>query len=417
MPIGSSNFTRMAFGRETIYGQVPAISLREVPFTGESFQFSKQSIESSNINSFRQVLDNIQVGFDTSGGINIEMAPKVYDDLIAGVLWNEWGPATSVSVTCTVVAATRTYSVSTGTPFANLVPGQFVRIAGFTNQANNGVKKILSVAADDMSFVVVNNGTTLIGETTANVTVRGSMIRNGNTRQSFFWERTHTDLDPRQYFSFNGNLVNSFNLSAQASAIITGAFQFMGQTTAIYNDNAVGVANPNGNGDGTVGSGSKSASHITLAPLAFNGLNAVSHVGDVCINNIPVNSGVDAIYMNALDFTITNNLRGVKAIGYLGNVDVSPGKMAVTGSMKALFESDIMYRRYVNDEEFSLSISLLNENNEGYVFSWPRMTLSASSMNAGGQDQDLIEDAQWQALMESTTNTSVQIDRIYSTYA
>lgn len=416
MPISSSNFTSLGFGKETVYGEVPATSLRELHFTGESFGFTKQSIQSNNINSTRQVVDTVQTGFETQGGINIEMAPKVYDELMAGALWGTWGTATDTTITASVNPATRTYSAATGTPFTNLVAGQHVRITGFVNAVNNGVKKIAAVASPT-AFSVVDDDTTLVTESAvASVNVSGSMLRNGSVRSSYYFERTHNDLDPKQYFSFNGNLVNSFNLSAQASALITGAFQFMGKTSAIYNDDPVSADNPNGNGTGVVGSGSNSYNNVTLAPLAFNGLNAVSHVGDICINNIPVNAGADAIYMNALDFSVSNNLRGVKAIGFLGNVDVSPGQLAVTGALKALFAKDTMYRRYLSGEEFSLSYSVFDETGDGYVFSWPRVTISGENMSAGGKDQDLVEDAQWSALMDPATQTTMQIDRIYGTY-
>lgn len=417
MPISSSNFTSLAYRKEPSYGATPTTSLRETHFTGESFGFTKQSIQSNNINSTRQVVDTVQTGFETQGGINIEMAPKVYDDLIEGALWSNWGTATSATIAATLVPATRTLSVASGAPFVNLVVGQYIRITGFANAINNGVKKILKKAGDNNSLIFVDNGDTLIAESAvANVKVNGSMLRNGGVRQSFFFERTHNDLDPRQYFSFNGNLVNSMNVSAQASSLLTGSFQFMGQTSEIYNDGVESAENPNGNGTGIAGSGSKSFDHVTLAPTAFNGLNAVSHVGDICINDIPVNAGDDAIYMNGLDFTIANNLRGVKAIGFLGNVDVSPGQLAITGTVKALFASDVMYRRYLSGEEFSLSYAVLDENNEGYVFSWPRVTISASSMSAGSKDQDLVEDAQWSALMSAITNTTMQVDRLYSAY-
>ena len=121
--------------------------------------------------------------------------------------------------------------------------------------------------------------------------------------------------------------------------------------------------------------------------------------------------------MQSLDFNIANNLRGVKAIGVMGNVAVSPGQLLVTGNLNALFASDIMYRRYVSGEEFSLSYSVFDEDGDGYVFSFPRVVVSSSSMNAGGNDQDLVENMQWSAIMDAATETSVQIDAIYGAYA
>ena len=422
MAIGSSNFTSISYVEETSYGECPTAQFQEIPMTGESIQYSKSSITSNNISSSRQVSDNVQTSFEVSGGLNIEMAPKVYDDFIEGVMWNDWGTTTSESsLTITADQAGGTFTTSSGTPFADLAVGQFFRING--TDSNDGIYQIKTVTD---TVITVTDGFTLTDETdTSGVTVTGSMIRNPadgaeTVTHSYFIEKCHNDLDPRQYFSFDGMMVDSFSVNAQSAQILTGSFNFMGQDAAIYNDNAYDETdNPNGNGDGDAASGSKSDSAVAN-PITFNGLNAVSHVGDIRINDTNVNATGDTsgnIYFQGLDFTVSNNLRGVQAIGKMGNVDVSPGQLSVTGSLNALFADDTMYRRFLSGEEFSLSYAVLDENNEGYVFYFPRVTITQSDMSAGGNDQDLVENMQWSALMDSDTSTSIQIDRLYNSYS
>jgi len=441
MTIGSSNFTTLSYAEEDVEGTCPTATFQDIAMTGESFQFSKSSITSNNINTSRQVSDEVQTSFEVSGGLEIEISPGNYNDFIEGALWNDWKSAIEISTgteTVHVNAATGVLTASDDVSFDTIENGQYVMIRGFSDEENNGIFKVhdtatltgttLTLAPEAQDILT----TVLEGDAEAGISVTGQMIRNPATaalskRHSYFFERRHNDLDPIQYFSFSGCLVNSFSISASASSLLTGSFDFMGQTSEIYNDDAYDEdTNPNGvvGGGGSTYDGTKSNGNSFTAAEDFNGLNAVSHVGNVRINGVNVNtlasSGASGIYFQKIDFSVNNNLRGVQAIGQLGNVSVSPGQLVVEGSMDALFADDTMYRRFISGEEFSLSFEIIEEYTDttyaGYVFTLPRCTIKSSSMNAGGSDQDLVETMQFSALMDSTFNTSVQIDYIKNSY-
>jgi hypothetical protein len=234
-------------------------------------------------------------------------------------------------------------------------------------------------------------------------------------RHKYFFERQHGDLDPKQFFGFTGNLVNTFSLNGSAASLVTGSFDFMGVSASIYNEDAYdATTNPNGNGAGSIAS---YYGDTLNAALAFNGFSAVGHVKAIYLDGVNVNAADGGeIYIQSLDFTVNNNLRGIQAIGVLGNVAVNAGQLNVTGNLSAFFANDAMYRRFIDGDEFSLAYVLENENGDAYVFTFPRVAISTSSMNSGGGDQDLVENMQWTALYDSTTLTSIQIDRLYSAY-
>jgi len=198
------------------------------------------------------------------------------------------------------------------------------------------------------------------------------------------------------------------SLNAQSAALLTGSIDVMGSQSAIATATQV--------------SGSQ------LSALAFNGFNAVNHVKDVIVNgqNLNLVGGSNEQFMQGLDFSITNNLRGIKAIGHLANVDTAAGMLGVTGNINVFFADTAMYTLFVNQTEFGLSYSVVNENGDGYVFSFPRVTISNDSMSAGGQDQDIVENMQFTAMYDNTDQggsysengyqTSIQIDRFYSSY-
>jgi len=434
--IGSSNFTVMRYVEESDAdnpGYNAGDNLREIPMTGESFQFSSQFIESNNINSSRQVLDQIQTGYEVNGGLQIEFAPKVYDEFIQAALWADWqGTAKNTDYTVTIGAVsagvhggTITDDATGDTMDTGLVAGQwfYLRTKSGTPvaDANVGIYKAKTVVG---SVITIDESTPITtAEANKTCNICASMIRapkNGEAaymkRHKFFFERQHSDITPAQFFSYGGNLVNTFSIDGSSAALLTGSFDFIGEDAAIYNSAANNAdTNPNGNGAGSLADLNGDSK---LAALAFNGFNAVSHIKGIYLDGTNVNKSAGGdIYIQSLNFSINNALRGAQAMGYMGNVSVQAGKLGVTGNISSYFANDSMYRRFLNGDEFELAYVVEDENNDAYVFTFPRVVISTSSMNAGGNDQDLIENMEWRALYDSTYETSIQIDRLYSSYS
>jgi len=432
--IGSSNFTILRMGETALPDNSVPATIKEIPMTGESFQFSSQFISSQNINSSRQVMDNIQTGFDTSGGIQIEFAPKVYDLLLAGALWADWGTETKVTGSVSIVKATRVVTITGG--FTNIVEGQFFRIGkNITDTllaSDVGVYQVETRTSADSVIVKELNG---VSPFPADVTAKtchlsACMLRapkNGDPaimkRKEFCFEREHSDLTPQQFFAFTGNLVNSMSINAQSASLMTGSFDFIGKNSTIFNSGETGPIVQNGTSY-TVAAGSRATSHADADK--FNGFNAVSHIKQVILDGSNINEvgGTNSVYFQGIDFSLSNGVRGAQAIGVMGNVATMAGQLSVTGNISAYFANSFMYKKFLSGEEFPLSFSVFNEDGDGYVFSFPRVTISSSSMNAGGNDQDLVEEMQWSALYDNNDKgglsssegykTSIQIDRIYS---
>jgi len=435
--IGSSNFTILRMGSNApANDNTVTATVREIPMTGESFQFSSQFISSQNINSSRQVMENLQTGFDTSGGIQIEFAPKVFDDLISGAVWADWGTTTAFAGMVTIVKDTRT--VTAVGAFTNIVEGQFFKIRKSGTDtlplSGQGVFQVKTWVSNDSVVTYDING---VSPFFANVTgmtchLTGSMTRapkNGSAaimkRKEFCFEREHSDLNPRQFFAYTGNLVNSMSINAQSASLMTGSFDFIGKNSTIFNSDETGPAIEQNGTLYNVQAGSRATEH--LVPIKFNGFNAVSHIKQVILAGQNINAvGEDAddqVYFQGIDFSLSNGVRGAQAIGVMGNVSTMAGQLSVTGNMSAYFATSLMYKKFLSGEEFPLSFSVFNEDDEGYVFSFPRVAISSSSMNAGGNDQDLVEEMQWAAIYDNKNHgvgspdgyqTSIQIDRFYN---
>lgn len=434
MTIASSNFTSMAYAEETEYGVVPAAQFRPIPFTGESLQFTKDSIKSNNINPSRQVSDTIQTGFNVSGGIDIELAPKIFDEFIEGTLWARWSDPVAIDYddadewSWTASTKTLVLTVAEST-LEDVSAGDFVQIRNILDSDGsasgfNGINQVVSATTTTVVFKTAigfpSSDATHADYAGSTMKIRSSTIRNPSTsatatanRISYYFEKTLADTQDADNsnqpyrFGYDGCMINSWNVNAQASSILTSSFDFMGSESSGY-----------ANGTGPDGSKSNGA---YLTQVAANILNAVSHIKGVRINDEDVYEAAAKIYFQGLDFSIGNNLRGVQAISTMGNVDVLPGQFEVTGSMNAYFATNAMYNRFVNGDEFSIAYPVLNEDGEGYMFYFPRAAVSSSTMSASGNDQDLVEQMQWAAMMkdptdELTPSVSVVISRFYDDY-
>lgn len=404
--IATGSSVTLAYQEETAYGTLPSTgTFRFTPLTGESLTFSKDSITSNNINSTRQVSDVIQTGFNVSGGIEIELAGKTFDEMMEGALWNRWSTAVDEDFSTgelTVVAATRTITSTRGsapTLQTDLSTGQFIRISGMDDAGNNGVFQIESITSETVFIVLDPDSVLTNGSTGTSGRLAGSMLRNGSTSISYVFEKAFNDLTTPQYFYFLGCMVNALSLSMQSSSIVTGSFDFMGTTSSTYD------------------TGTESTGAI-VASVGNNILNAVSHIGGVRIDSA-LQSASD-IYFQGIDLSLANNLRGVQAIGTVGNITVSPGQLEATGTMNAYFSDPTMYGKFTGDTEFSLSYEIIDESGEGYVFSFPRVTITADDLPTSGNDSDIVENMTWSAMMSASTNIApsitMQIDRFYSDY-
>ena len=404
--IATGSSVTLAYQEETSYGELPESgTFRFTPLTGESLTFSKDSITSNNINSTRQVSDVIQTGFSVSGGIEIELAGKTFDEMMEGALWNRWSTSVDEDFSTgelTVVASTRTITSSRSsapTFQTDLSTGQFVRISGMADTENEGVFQIESITSQTVFRVLDPDSVLTDGASGTSGRLAASMIRNGSTPISYVFEKAFTDLATVQRFSFLGCMVNAFSLSMQSSSIVTGSFDFMGTTSETY------------------ATGTKSTTTID-ASVGNNILNAVSHIGGVRIDS-ELQSASD-IYFQGIDLSLSNNLRGVQAIGTVGNITVSPGQLEATGTMNVYFSDPSMYAKFTGDTEFSLSYEIIDGNGEGYVFSFPRVAITADDLPTSGNDSDIVENMTWSAMMSASTNIApsitLQIDRFYSDY-
>ena len=392
MTIGSSNRTALRRVAETTLGVIPSNpSFTDFRFTGEGINFAPNNVSSNEIRSDRQTSDLVQVGSDATGNVDFELSSAAYDSELEAVLLADSVVTVNMAsvITIAAVAAGNQFTDSAnGFITAGIVVGQWIRTSGFSNSGNNGYFRVNTVTAgaitvDDPSNVIVDEAAG------ATVTIVGNMIRNGVTRQSFVIQKHIQDIAVPTFINYVGCVPGQMTLEVASASIITGSFDYQG----------LGVGS-NSPGDSQI-----SGATINAAPTN-DVMNAVNNI----VNILEDNATTTNRFSN-LSLTVNNNLRVADAVGTLNHIDISAGRLEVTGSMNIYYENRSAYERFINGTFFAFSFRAQDAAGNAIVFTFPRVKHSTGTLVAGGLDTDLIFETEFTAIVDPTTSAMIQIDR------
>lgn len=387
MTFGTSSRVALRAKPEATFGTVVGTGNHYLlRLTGESLKYAITTTQSQEIRSDRMVSDLILTGGGASGGVNFEWSYGEYDDLLQGVLFGTWGnlAGTTGEATITATFAATTITASTGTPFTNVVAGQWVRVSGAVNAQNNGwFKVVTATSATVLTFAAL----TFTAETsTANVKVQAGRLKNGTTQRSFTLERHNGDLT--QFTTFKGMTPASMSLSIKPGAVLTGSMEFMGKDAV----RAATTALP----------GTTTAS---LTNAVYNGVSNIANI-------LEGGAAITTTAITAFDLSINNNLRGQQAIGTLGYVGVGSGVSQITGSISMYFADGTYYDKFLAATASSLSLRIQNgAGGIGYVLTLPNIKYTDGNYPTPGINQDIMVTLPFQALRDTTTDAQIIFDR------
>lgn len=389
--MGDSSRVQIYEMPEVTFGVIPATAFNTVRFTGESLKYNIANTQSKEIRKDRNVPDIIQVNAEAQGGLQFELSYGNLDDMISGMMMSAWGATLSI-VASTISASSVDNSINdSGAGFPAFVVGQWIKIQGFTGAcagvAGAGAACGYGQVVSRTSAKIVVSGITLVTDASGeSVTVVGAMIRNGTTKKSYVVEKEFADIT--KFISYTGMVVSSLNLDVSAGSIITGDLQFMGKSASA----PIGT---------TVGTGA------AAAPPANPVMNAVSNVAAFFENG----AALAGTYAKAYKISVNNGLRGKNAIGVLGNIDIGLGDFMVTGSLETYFEDTVIYNKFRNATESSIAVRVVDSSNNCYIITLPNIEYTDGNIVAGGINQDVMAQMQFQAKLHTTLNCTMQIDR------
>jgi hypothetical protein len=367
---------------------IPAVAFGEIRTTGEGLNFNIANIVSNEIRSDRQITDLVQVDADATGPINAELSYGTYDDWLEGALFSSgWAtPGSTAGTNIDAANADNSFNQAAGDWSGDYVAGQWIRVVGFTTNPsdNNGFFRVTSVTATKL---VVTGGILVTEAAGDSVTIdNDGYIVNGTTESSFTIEKFFSDKT--QYHTFAGCIVNEATLNLEVGEILTSSFDFLGKDMV--------------RDTGTAGTGPYTAASTTDV------MNAVGNVASIRENGAEIASPV---FIRSLSTTINNNLRGIKAIANLGNVDVGAGRGLITGTLQVYFENGAFVDTYLAGTETSIDFRVADAAGNTYIVTLPRIKFISQEIVAGAIDQDVVIDMEFQAIRDQTDTWTLQIDR------
>lgn len=218
-----SNVTGLRFAEETSLEVLPGspIWYPLEPNGYKDFGSDIKTISRSPINPSRQRKKGVVTDLDASGGFTQDMTQTNLTRLMQGFFFaairekTTTLPMNGTAVPLTgIVASTKTYSAASG--LGSFLAGSLVKASGFTNAANNGLKKVASKTST--TVVVVETCVDETPASTATLETVGFQFASGDAT-----------------FTLNDNYVrlNSAAITMTTLGLIAGEWVYVGGDTAI----------------------------------------------------------------------------------------------------------------------------------------------------------------------------------------
>lgn len=245
----------------------------------------------------------------------------------------------------------------------------------YSRPGNRGV-------SGDLSVVMCPDNYDVFLEAVMGGTWTGNTLKIGNTKRSFSVEEGFTDIG--QFRVFSGVMLNSMSLAiAPDDQLIQATFNAMGGAVSPF-----------------------TGTSIDVSPTPIPEKDKFFHEGATISEG-----GTPVAFVTGLTFEMTNNLSGNYAIGSTSYFDMSLGRVAVTGTVTAFFESAALYNKYRNNTGTTLSFTLAaGSPSETLTFSFPDVRYTSGSITRGTDGPVQVE-LQFESIYDTTDGTSLIITR------
>lgn len=284
------------------------------------------------------------------------------------------GAAGDIDVTTSGDYATYTSTTIDFTTLG-LVEGQWIYVGGdsagtfFSNSANNGFKRVRSIAAH--ALVVDKSSTTMATQSSTSETIQiffGDVLKNELDdliiRKSYQLERTlgapdttaPTDLQSEVLI---GSVVSEMTLDTKTADLLPIEFKFMSLDN-VMRDSTEGPKQT-----------------AVVIPKETDPFNTTSDVKRIKMHIL----SADAEYVTPLfayctdaKFTVNNNVSVDKAIGVLGGFEMTAGTFMVNGSVTAYFSNVAAMTAIRNNADVTIDM-ILAKDNRGIILDLPLISL------------------------------------------
>jgi hypothetical protein len=409
MPTFSSGaFGQLRYAVETVIGTTPTapgVNLRQ---TGPTMKAAISTTSSSEVRQDRLVTGLTRTDLNIDGGFNFEFSAKEYDPFLEALIGTAYahygtlGLGTVFGLTTAALSLTAAVAPTSTSAFTGLANGSWIKVvppvAATQAQKDYFADAWFKVASTSTTVITLDASTPVTGAGLGITAVAGfaisqSSASNGaSLSRGFTLEYNLSDI--AKFLPFQGMRVNTFELDVQVGSIITGSMGFVGQN------------------HGLAGVGMLGATTFTGGPTAsqsFEVMNAVADVGMLMENGVNLLTG--GSFIKSVKLSISNNMRGQKAVGVFGNAGVGLGSLELMGTLELYVADATYYNRWYSGANTSLAFGFADSAGNGYLFELDKVNFKDGGMNPGGQSDDVMLTLPFQAFYNAATNRGIRITR------
>jgi len=392
MGIGSGVFKQVSYKPEVTYALIPASAgAQAMRRTTSNLALSKDTYQSGEIRPDFQVAD-FRHGLRKVGGtLAGELSAKTYADFIAAAVKKDFVAGVSVagaSITIAGSAGAWTITRAAGSWLTDGVKvGDVGRLTlGGFNAANlNKNVQVTALTATVLTCVVLN-ASLLVAEgpiATATFAVIGKKTlvpQTGHTDKSFSIEHWHPDVPASEVFS--GCKVSKISFNLPATGMATVSVEFVGK------DVTPGVAQ------------------------YFTAPTAVTVTGTMAaVNGVVRVGGVTGGTITSATIDIMCGQSSEPGIGSNTTDQVATGRVMVSGSITAKFDTTTLRDAFYNETEVGAAFAFTADNSASSDFI--AFTLNRLKLNGADKDDGekiLIQTIPFQALLNVAGGAALATD-------
>lgn len=378
----------VAYKKETTWGDLAGTAggkqLRRVT---ASMNLTKETYESGEILTSRQLLDFRHGIRSVAGSLNGELSPGSYGDFFQSILARDFTTGvTTATFAATIAASSDLYTITRDagsflTDGINV--GDIIRLTGAAALNINKNLLVTTVTALVLTVSVLNNSAMTPEVATAGVAAvvfgkKTYVPSSSHTDDSYSIEENYTDIGQSQ--TFTGVKFGSASLQLPATGLVTVDFSMQGKDLT-----------------------RKDTTQYFTAPAVTNTNGIFAAVSGAVLVN-----GVSAALITSADFNIERALENAVAVGSNNAAHIFTGRIKVSGNLSVYFQ-DTTFRDYFDDESVVSLVFALTTNSDAnsdfMTFTIPKVKIGSFDL----QDAELgiMANCSFQALLNDDSSTGL----------
>ena len=396
MPIAKGTAKVVAYKRETVWGTLAgAASGKQLRRVTADFNLEKESYESNEIRTDRQVADFRHGVRSASGSLNGELSSKSYADFMQSIVGRDFVAApTAATLTLTIAAGTAPLWTVTRSAGSYLTDGfrvgMVVRLTGGTLDSANVAKNLLIVSLTaTIATVLPMNGVAMLAQSaiaSSTMTATGKYTyvpASGHTDDSYTVEEWYSDIAQSEVYT--GMKVNSLAIQLPATGLATIDVGFAGKDLA-----------------------QKGVTQYFTSPTAqgSDGIYAA-------VQGAMLVGGVVVGLVTSADFTVDRATENATAVGSNSVAEIFTGRIRVSGNMSVYFQ-DATFRNYFDSETPISVVIAMAEDTTGTAdfisFVMPKVKLGTFSK--ADAELGIVAQASFTALLNDVTAAGLEASTI-----